>query len=345
MIIDDVTFGVELEEVLGKLQRELEVKHIPYLQKVKDSGQDIMVQCPYHGNGQENRPSAGIRKSDGLFHCFACGAVHKLPELVSYVLVGDDGGMYGWKWLLRHFISMETEEDRHVEIDLERNNFSRPSAILGARGNNKSERVTEEELDSYRYYHPYWKERGIINDQLIELFDLGYDKDAQCITFPVRDKNGVCLFVARRSVNCKMFNYPSGVEKPLYGLYEYERIKQELLRGLMFMQVPMSAVERADEVFITESMIDCLLLWQAGYYALALNGTGSENQFKALQELQCRKLILATDNDKAGSIARDKIRRNVPNKICTEIGFPSNRKDVGECSPEEIKSITDWEIF
>ena len=279
MVIDNTIINAECTEVLTRLQHELAVKQIPYLQKSKDSGQDIMVQCPYHGNGQENRPSAGIRKEDGLFHCFACGVVRKLPELISYVFVGDDGGLYGWKWLLKHFVSMEREEDRNVEIDLERVNFASPSAILGTGDPDKSKWVSEEELDSYRYYHPYWEKRGIVNKDIIELFDLGYDKKTDCITFPVRDISGHCLFVARRSVKCKMFNYPKDVEKPLYGLYELYRMLAGG-RGSAKMNWKPLLMTLIGDVFVTESMIDCILLWQAGFYAVALNGTGSGLQFK-----------------------------------------------------------------
>ena len=100
-----------------------------------------------------------------------------------------------------------------------------------------------------------------------------------------------------------------------------------------------------DEIFICESMIDCILLWQAGFYAVALNGTGSELQFKQLRELPVRKLILATDNDRAGQQAREKIRKNITNKLITEIMFPTNRKDIGECTADEIKNIHEWEVW
>ena len=68
MIINDVQFNCTLEEILSELQAQLRLNNIPLLQKTTDTTNDIMVQCPYHGNGQERRPSAGIRKSDGLFH-------------------------------------------------------------------------------------------------------------------------------------------------------------------------------------------------------------------------------------------------------------------------------------
>lgn len=332
MLINDIMINASCEEILSELQRQLAINHIPYLQKSHDAGRNIQVQCPYHGNGQERRPSAGILKKDGTFHCFACGAVHTLPEVISYVFGKDDMfGKWGMKWILKNFATVKVEEREDVEIDLERNNISNKSDVLDSSDSNKSNYVTEEELDSYRYYHKYWTERGITDDDIIELFDLGYDKRTNCITFPVRDIDGNCLFVARRNVETKWFNYPKDVEKPLYGLYE---MKLENVR-----------CDKHTKLYITESMIDCILLWQAGKYAVALNGLGNELQFKQLRELPIRHYVLATDNDESGRKARDRIKFNIPRKMFTEIDFPRAIKDIGECTKEQIQNIERWEVF
>ena len=52
-------------------------------------------------------------------------------------------------------------------------------------------------------------------------------------------------------------------------------------------------------------MIDSLTCWVYGRYAVALNGTGNENQFKTLRNMPNRKFILATDMDEAGLKARE----------------------------------------
>lgn len=345
MEINGVIFNASCEDILMELQRQLAINRIPLLQKTRDSGNDIMCQCPFHGNGQERKPSAGIRKSDGMFHCFACDKVASLSELISYCFgkTTDILGTFGWSWLLKNFASIQVEERKDVEIDLERNNIpnkvSAKSNRLDNTNSTQSSFVTEEELDKYRYYHSYWTKRGITDDYIIELFDLGYDKETDCITFPVRDIKGNCLFVARRNVKTKFFNYPRGVEKPLYGLYEFYKVLADRKRILK------PEVVNPTEVIVCESMIDCILLCQGGHFALALNGLGNALQFKQLRELPCRHLILATDNDEAGLRARDRIRKEVPNKLITEIDFPKRIKDVGECSKEQIRDILKWEVF
>ena len=330
MIINDVQFNVELEQIISDLQAELQNQNILLLQKTTETSSDIMVQCPYHGDGQERRPSAGIRKSDGLFHCFACNEIHSLSEVISHCFghYEDTLGTFGWKWLLRNYSTVTVESRKDIELDYGRN----------SKKIEQCEYVSEEELDRYRYIHPYMYKRRLI-DEIIELFDIGYDKETKCITFPVRDEKGRCLFVARRSVNTKYFNYPTGVTKPLYGLYEYKRVTSQIRKGVMFMQVPPELLQKAEEVIICESMLDALTAWVYGKFAVALNGLGNELQFKQLRELQCRKLILATDNDEAGMKARKRIRKNVRNKLITEYTLPEGKKDLNELEYTEFTSL------
>ena len=181
--------------------------------------------------------------------------------------------------------------------------------------------VNAAELNKYRYYHPYMYKRKLTNE-IIELFDVGYDKDTNSITFPVRDEKGNTLFIARRNVEVKMFNYPSSVEKPVYGLYELSLLEKY-----------------PNEVYITESIIDCLTLWTVGKYAVALNGLGTNKQFEQLNKMNCRKFILATDNDEAGQRARKRIKLNIKNKIISEVQIPEECKDINDCTKEQLLNL------
>lgn len=314
MYINNVQFNSDLIQILNELKTELNVNGIFLLDKIKDSGEDVMVTCPYHADGHERRPSAGIRKSDGLFHCLACGETHSLYEVISHCFGHTDDilGKFGWNWLLKNFATVIREERKPIELQFRRGKYS----SLCDTTNNVLDlpKVSEEELSKYRFTHPYWKERGITNENIIELFDLGYDKETNCITFPIRDKEGNCLFVARRSVNTKYFNYPSGAEKPLYGLYEIYQLE-----------------EFPKEIIVCESMLDALAFWEVSKYAVALNGTGTYLQEEQLKKLPCRKLIVATDMDTAGTKARHKLKMHIRNKIITEYQFPNGIKDANQC--------------
>ena len=358
MKINDIQFNVELDEILIELKHELNLNGIELLSKIKDGPTHIQVCCPYHAGGHERRPSAGIRKEDGIFHCFACGEVHSLQEVISYCFGYTDDiiGKFGWQWLLKNFATVQVEERKDVELDFARNRnsvSSRNSDVSissnsGSFNDRQIERlVSEEELDKYRYIHPYMYQRGL-TDEIIDLFDIGFDSGSQCITFPVRDIHGNCLFVARRSVKTKFFNYPEGVEKPLYGLYElYQQPMFQYLEhtpkvGEFTIPTQYHLVSPFGEVIVCESMLDALSFWTVGKYAVALNGLGNELQFKQLRELPCRKIILATDMDERGLAARKRIRQNMQNKkIITEYIFPKGRKDANECTKEELMNLED----
>ena len=184
-----------------------------------------------------------------------------------------------------------------------------------------------------------------LTDEIIELFDIGYDKDTKCITFPNRDLNGNCLFVARRSVQTKFFSYPEGVEKPVYGLYELNKWAEE--------QFPNPCPEIADyrgvklypnELIICESMIDALTCWVYGKPAVALNGLGTDDQFKELSRFPIRKYILATDADERGMKARERIARSIKNHLIVEYVWNLERaKDINDMSKEMFDNLR--EVF
>ena len=318
MIINNTTFECDLSMIIDELRSQLNANGIKLLSGIRDTPDNIMVSCPYHKGGQERKPSAGIKKSNGLFNCFACGETHSLNEMISYCFGKTDDlvGAFGWNWLLKNFLTVSIEDRRDLNLDFTRTNNN---------GNSSIRFVTEEELDKYRVYHPYmWKRK--MTPEVIDIFDVGYDADTKCITFPVRDVRGNCLFIARRSVNSKFFNYPAGAEKPVYGLYELGQLH-----------------EFPKEVIICESMIDCITAWVYGKYAVALNGLGNELQFRQLNNMPCRKFILATDNDSAGKSARLRLRKCLKGKIITEYILPDNRKDINDLSKEEFDKLV--EVF
>ena len=313
MRINDIEFNASLMDILTELQSQLNINGINLLGNMKISGHNVQVCCPYHN---ERRPSAGIDMRTGIFHCFACQEVRSIEEVIAYCFGHGDDMKFGWNWLLKNFLTISVEERKEIPLEIDR------KALYNV--TDTKEYVSDEELDKYRYIHPYMYKRGL-TDEVIEIFDIGYDKDTRCITFPVRDLYGRTLFVARRSVDSKYFNYPKEAEKPLYGLYEIYK-----------------QTSRPTEVIICESMLDALSFWTIKRYAVALNGLGNELQFKQLRELlPCRKLILCTDSDEAGMKARERIRKNVTNKIITEYILPKGRKDANECTKEELLQLED----
>ena len=331
MTINDVHFNADALEIIEELQAQLHANNINLINTIKDTPDNVMIQCPYHNNGAERKPSAGIKKDDGTFHCFSCGEVHTLPEVISHCFgrSSDMVGAFGWNWLLKNFASVAIETRQDIQLDFGRGVVKHEDVCANY--------IQEEELDSYRYVHPYMYKRGL-TDEIIELFDIGYDKASECLTFPVRDINGNTLFIARRSVKTKYFNYPQGVEKPLYGLYEYHKLCTTRVVGGRC-NGKTEFLRRLNEIIVCESMLDALKFWTVGKYAVALNGTGSELQIKQLNELPCREIILCTDMDEAGMNARYKLKKRIKGKILMQYMLPEGRKDANDCTPEELKNL------
>ena len=316
VILDDT------QDILIELRKQLELNGVKRFARFIDSGNNIQTNCPFHKEGQERKPSFGINKNTGECHCFGCGWSGTLSEMISNCFGKDDFGVYGNKWLIRNFLSVAVESRPDIDVD-----FCRRKKITSE----TKKYISEQELDSYRYTHPYMYKRKL-TDEIIDLFDIGYDKSTECITFPNRDINGNCLFIARRSVKTKFFNYPQDVEKPVYGLYECNICAKTIKNWF------------PDEIIICESMIDALTCWVYGKYAVALNGTGNENQFKTLRNMPNRKFILATDMDEAGLKARERIRQSLGNKLVTEYVWDINvAKDINDMNKEYFDSLK--EVF
>lgn len=302
--INDVYFVQDYFEIFLQLKEYLNIRGINYFKHYKKLNNDIMVTCPFHKDGNESKPSCGISLIDGMCHCFTCGTVKTFTQLISFVLGFNDNGEKGFQWLLENIGQQQASV--------------RESVYINERVNKSNNYVSEQELDSYRYYHQYMFDRKLTKE-IIEKFDVGFDKNTNCITFPVRDKNGNTLFIARRSIQSKFFNYPEGVKKPLYGLYEMSN--------------------NCKSIIICESIFNCLTCYVYGKEALALNGTGNNEQLNDLLKLNARTIYLALDNDEAGNNGANKIYQKIKNKfIVKRMIFPLG-KDVNDLTKEEFDYI------
>lgn len=295
------------EDVLKKTGREL-------FHKIKPGPNNIQVCCPKHKDGQERKPSCGIstkqlgKNPPGTVHCFACGYVASLSEMISFCFGYDDGGSFGDSWLISNFLDYEIVQ-RKVDIE-----FTRKDNIQ-----QENNFVTEEELSKYRFIHPYMLKRKL-TDEIIEKFDIGYDKETDSLTFPIRDEEGNCVFVARRSVNYHYFHYPTEVTKPLHGLYELSLLK-----------------EKPQELYLCESSLNMLSCWIYGHPAVALLGTGNSFQMQQLRNVPQRTIVFALDPDSAGERACNKIYTSLKNyKIFKKLILPEG-KDVNDLTREEFE--------
>lgn len=302
------------------------------------------IYCPFHNNGQERKPSCGVSLQDeyragklfraGSCHCFACGAVYSLPDMVTELLRLKNVPQDGRDWLTENipgFDASAAEFEKLIPDELaeEITNQFALADLKRLAMEKQPVYVSEEELATYRYNVDYMYQRKL-TDELIEKFDIGFDQNhvppgrkhpVPCITMPVRDRDGNTLFICRRSIEGKYFNYPRDVEKPVYGLYE-------LPKG-------------CKSIIICESILNAITCYRYGKPAVALLGTGTPYQIQQLKELGVTEFILGLDPDEAGRKGTAKLKKALSSvAIVWEYENIPEGKDINDLTEEEFNALT-----
>lgn len=325
--LQDTIIQSDTQSILDMLKFDLAQHGVNRFHQFRWNGDNVQTSCPFHKNGQERKPSFGVNGEIDKCHCFSCGWVGTIEEMISELYGYQDDGKFGKRWLIKRFNTVEIETRPNIMegfngraiTNIYRNDATKH--ISGVRkhlqGDNEDEQyageITEEELDKYRYIHPYMYERGL-TDEIIERFDIGYDRKRKEITFPVKDIEGRCVFIAGRSVEHKFFRLPKGLDKPVYQAYRFNSGKYRT-------------------AYITESFLNCLTCWKYDKPAMAMIGTGNRKQYEILNRLPVREYILAFDPDEAGRKATERFRKNVHGKIIKELVYTDTR-DINDLQEE-----------
>ena len=300
--IKNYRFNISVEEIIEQLKQETSRRGKNLFKDIVMRDRYVTVTCPYHKDGQETKPSAGFNLETGFFNCFTCSEKHSLEEVIAFCL--DCSTTAAIEWLKENFAYNISEATK-----LDFTSKKKP----------KVEYVTD--MAQYRMFHPYMFQRKL-SKEVIKRYEVGYDKKTDCIVFPNKDEQGNILFLARRSVKSKFFNYPKDVEKPIYGLYELQR-----------------DLPNTKSVIICESMINCLTCRTWDYPAFALNGTGTAEQLEKLCKLPYLTYILALDGDDAGKKGTEKLIKKLENKkIIYVIDIPKG-KDVNDLEKDEFDAL------
>lgn len=311
------------------------------IRPVRKTGNYYQIYCPIHNGGNEKKASCGVLLHDeyrngqsypaGWFHCFSCGHAKSFTETINQIFIDRKYGMSGIEWLKEHIPDFEEESDFEYLIppDIMEQVLNKQAInqINELTNKDKHTYVSEEELASYRFTVPYMYERKL-TDEIIEAYDIGYDANWQfgsrknptpCITFPVRDREGHTLFLCRRSIQGKIFHYPEGVTKPLYGI---DMIKPD-----------------TKSLIICESCFNALTCVSYGYQAVATLGTGNSYQIQQLKELGIQNYVLCFDGDDAGRRATNKFKKALQSvAFVWTIEMPDG-KDANDCTKEEFDAL------
>ena len=306
----------------------------------KPTGDWYSIFCPFHSDGQEKKPSCGVCLhthvrggtvyKEGMYHCFACGSSYDMEQGVSEILKSHKIPLSGRDWLIQNVPGYVIEDDFHAlipEDTIDAVISKHTVKYMQEKTQTIQTYVSEEELATYRYTVPYMYERKL-TDEIIEKYDIGYDakwipsgrkKPVPCITIPVRNRDGKTLFLCRRSIKGKIYNYPQGVSKPVFGIYE----------------LPYGT----KSVVVCESAINALTSVIYGYPAVALLGTGNAYQIQQLKEMGIREFTICMDGDDAGRKATEKLQKYLKSVAIVWTMHMPDGKDVNDCTKVEFDNL------
>lgn len=279
--------------------------------KVRWAGEKFLACSPFR---DERRPSFAVRLDTGVW--IDSGSTDEEWRKGSFVKLLAWLRNETWAetedYLLSEYASFDLGDVDSLRLDFSGLRLEEPAP----------EPLDPAILDQYRFRHPYLSERRGIEEKYQRGFRVGYDRASRAVTFPWFDRHGRLVNVKFRSVVDKRFWYlPSGqpIKNHLYGLHHVHR------KG-----------ER--RVFLVESEIDAITLWQAGFPAIALGGASMSPAQKGLiLQSPIEELVLATDNDAAGRRIADSVANQLNGYLSLwRMEIPEDKKDVNDLTREEL---------
>lgn len=309
--IDNYIINDSIEHILEYLKLTLTNGK---LKEINSKHENIVVTCPHHANGTENKAACSIYiGSDpkipyGFANCFVCGFKGPFEYFVAECL--DCGVEQAKRWLLTNFETEKLYETLNIgdAIDLSRNG-------------SKAVSLDKSILDDYQSWCPYLGKRKL-SRAICEKFNVKYDPTYRQVIFPCYDEAGRLIMMPKRSIDTKIFYLDSGIEKPVYNL--------NIINN-----------EHITKCIITEGPFDCLTGWQYGVPTIATLGAISEEQIAKINKSCIEVLYLMFDNDFAGRKFAEFIKSRISKRIITvDIQIPSPYKDINDLSYEKF-----WELL
>ena len=168
-------------------------KNTKYFKRIKETTDNILVSCPYHKGGMENKPSCGIHIKSLVYHCFTCGAAGSFFDMMQDIYIPIDEAQL-----------MSSREE---------------STLLIPERETKTLRKKNIEVVQFQYdvgLTKYLQGRKLTHE-ICQEYLVGYKDDL--VVFPIRNLHGDIIFYVTRNVYKKEYTLSKDI-KPLYGLYE-----------------------------------------------------------------------------------------------------------------------------
>lgn len=303
----------------------------------KRSSSYVMIQCPFHGGGQEKTPSCSVALEKPVFFCHSCQTAGHVSRIFKSIGLGSDS----------------------IATILKATGLDKPGKALTGRGK-VAARLTrsgnvfrgpfilnEDILDDYRHAPKMLMRQGF-EKATLRHFEIGYDASNMRITFPIRNVYGELVGISGRG----LLDY----QEPRYKIYdsemklrdgfnippEYsmEEVKDAVLwHGHVVRPFFYTKSEQDEPFVITEGFKACMWTWQAGYQStVALVGAYLSDLHAELIASAVQYVTLFLDNNEAGWRGTVRAGRILSTYgIDVRVGiYPDEREQPDDLSPDEV---------
>lgn len=294
--------------ILLDVENEISTIAHYYLGKVKKSGPtNVMAICPFHiklSGEAEKTPSFAMNLSNGLYFCHACQTKGNL-----YTFLRDFG------------ISRQDITVRYgAVIEAAANNI--PPRVDPLKPNiDELDPIPELLLGLFDFCPTTLLSAGFTQDTLRH-FDVGFDRDHNRITFPLRDFQGRLSGISGRDVTGESSRFKVYTKE--YKKWDFperhEPDKRKLLWNVHTIYPSLYLSAAQEDIVVVEGFKACMWLWQAGIRnVVALLGTYLSQEQKQILERLGGTIHLFLDYNDAGLRGTEKtieqLARSRPVKV------------------------------
>lgn len=162
------------------------------------------------------------------------------------------------------------------------------------------------------FFSAYLENRGISQETQSRLH-VGSDLGDHTVSFPWCNPHALVMSVKHRKTTSKVFSYEEGgyrINQCLFGIDQVYTSK-------------------ATTLWICEAEIDALTVWENGYASVALGGSSiSDRQAEMILQSGVKRIVIASDNDKAGKDLAKKIKKKLYSLDIYEVKWNQEGDDI-----------------
>lgn len=348
------------------------LEHFGFDRIKNHDSENMMASCfqwEMHTNEDKKR-SFGMRKDTGLANCYVCGGW--TIEQLTKELLNRRADAQGLDRHYNEFDAMKFLEEKgwipeEATIEDIRAEFADMEGIefKTVTVQEKSvEYMADSDLAPYlTSMHKRTLQRGetpnAIDVNTARSFQLGFDKQTRRIIIPVREEYGRLVgVISRATMDDDFIRYGVGTVNPEWVTAQWQNKffngdkmlwvfdKRDYVYGEHTWYVVDEYGQRRlkhKQLLVLESPLDVIYAFAQGLDKIINIGAifGSKATKEQIQKILRHEYVIeGLDNDKGGKEGKEKFYKDVEGK-CKLYTFDSyNKKDLGDCTPDEVQVAT-----